>query len=159
QNYPVITSATVFGGNTTVEGTLSSTPNTSFTVEVFSSPACDPSGFGEGRTFIGRFAVKSNASGTAFFEEGLPVAPADAFLTATATSASMNTSEFSPCALTTGANPGLLQFSQSQFVGYENEPSGAVTVTVTRSQGAAGTVSVNYTTMPAGATSGQDYTE
>ena len=47
QNYPVLTGAT----QTTVAGTLNSTPNTTFTLEFFSNTECDPSGYGEGETF------------------------------------------------------------------------------------------------------------
>src|SRR5262249_9174015 len=63
------------------------------------------------------------------------------------------------CALASGPNPGTLQFSQFQYVGYENEPDGAVEITVTRSAGVAGTVTVNYATSSQGATPGVDYTE
>ena len=42
QNFPVITSATSVGGNTTIVGALNSTPaSTTFTIEFFSNPACD----------------------------------------------------------------------------------------------------------------------
>jgi hypothetical protein len=159
QNYPVLTSVTGNGGSTTFAGVLASAPNAAFDVEVFSSPDCDPSGFGEGKTFLGHFAVQTDAAGKASFAETLPVAVGDPYVTATATSASSDTSEFSPCALASGPSPGVIQFSQSQFVGYENEPDGVVAVTVTRSQGARGTVTVSYATSSSGATPGVDYEE
>ena len=48
QNFPVLSSVTVASGNTTITGTLNSTPNTTFRLELFASPAADPAGFGEG---------------------------------------------------------------------------------------------------------------
>lgn len=158
QNYPVLTSVVANGGSAQVSGVLSSTPNSAFSIELFSSPACDPSGFGEGKTFLGRFAVQTDAAGFASFDQVLPVSISDPYVTATATSvAKMDTSEFSPCATTTGAAAGVIQFSQEQYVGYEVEPTGKVQITVTRALGAAGTVTVNYATSSAQATSGVDY--
>jgi len=52
-------------------------------------------------------------------------------------------------------NPGTLQFSTSAYSGGEG---GAVLVTVTRSGGATGRVSVDYTTHSGTATSGSDFT-
>ncbi len=48
QNFPELTSATSDDTQTTIEGTLNSTPNTTFRLEFFSNPSCDPSGFGQG---------------------------------------------------------------------------------------------------------------
>jgi glucose/arabinose dehydrogenase len=52
--------------------------------------------------------------------------------------------------------PGTLQFSAAQFT--VNESQAAVTITVTRSGGSAGSVSVNYATSNGTATAGSDYT-
>ncbi len=52
QNYPVLTTAENIGGTTVIKGTLSSTPNTSFRIEFFSSAKADPSGHGEGRVWL-----------------------------------------------------------------------------------------------------------
>jgi len=90
QNFPVLTG--VAGG---VQGTLNSTPSGTFRIEFFSSPACDASGFGEGRTFLGSVVVNTDATGNAtipFF-----AAAAGQFVSATATDSSNNTSEFSTC--------------------------------------------------------------
>src|SRR5207245_1764845 len=80
-----------------VLGTLDSTPNTTFSVEVFGNSSCDPSGFGEGQNFLGTFSVTTDAAGRATFQEIVPAAPATAFVTATATDPAGNTSEFSAC--------------------------------------------------------------
>jgi uncharacterized repeat protein (TIGR01451 family) len=51
--------------------------------------------------------------------------------------------------------PGVLQFSSSSYV--VDERAGAATITVTRTQGALGRVSVHYTTAAGNATPGVDY--
>jgi hypothetical protein len=105
QNTPVITSASSVGGTTTIEGTLDSTPNMTFTIEFFSNATCDPSGFGEGETLIGSATVTTNGGCLASFAVTLPIAvPSGRFITATATDPNGNTSEFARCLLL-GATP------------------------------------------------------
>jgi trimeric autotransporter adhesin len=101
QNYPVITDATTVGTVTTIEGTLNSIPSSvttqTFTIQFFSSPAVDPSGFGEGKTFLGETQVETDAIGNASFTF-VPAqkVPVGQFITATATNnATGDTSEFS----------------------------------------------------------------
>ena len=53
-------------------------------------------------------------------------------------------------------NPGLLQFSAPDF--RVDETAGSVTVTVSRTQGNVGVVSVDYALLDGTATAGQDYT-
>ena len=62
QNFPVITSATSSGGSTTITGTLNSTANAAFTIDFYASPACDASGNGEGKTFLGSTTVNADGS-------------------------------------------------------------------------------------------------
>ena len=52
QNFPVITSVVVDGGTATIQGTLNSTPNTSFSVEAFRNSSCDGT-HGEGASNTG----------------------------------------------------------------------------------------------------------
>jgi hypothetical protein len=156
QNFPVLTSVLLSGGNLEILGTLSSQPSTSYHVEFFSSPACDESGFGEGRTFLGSTTVLSDASGVAAIDASLPFASADTVITATASSPDGDTSEFSPCAsVDVGPVPGALQFSQDQFLGYEEQ--GFVTILVSRNGGASGAVTVHYETSDNTATAPADY--
>lgn len=98
QNFPVITSATVSGGTATITGTLNSTPNTFFTVQIYSNRSCDPSGHGEGeRAATTLPTMMTDASGNVSFTiNSLTANHAGPFFTATATVAG-NTSEFSPC--------------------------------------------------------------
>jgi CSLREA domain-containing protein len=96
QNFPVLSSATGNASQTTVDGSLNSTAG-SFTIELFSSPACDPSGFGEGATFLGSSTVQIIGTDVTF-QATIPVAvPAGHVVTATATDGNGDTSEFSSC--------------------------------------------------------------
>jgi hypothetical protein len=98
QNKPVITSATTSSGQTTIRGTLNSTPSATFTIEFFSSFDPDPSGADpEGETFIGSKLVSTDASGNATFRFSPTTAVAvGRQITATATrNATGDTSEFS----------------------------------------------------------------
>ncbi len=100
---PAITSATASGGQTVVQGTLSGAANTAYTVEFFSSPACDPSGAGEGETYLGSTVATTDAAGAAAFNATLPGAvTAGSVVTATATNPAGATSQFSACATAAG---------------------------------------------------------
>lgn len=95
QNYPEITAVTL-GAGTTIEGLLDSTPDTTFRIEFFDNTEADDSAYGEGRTFLSTLNVTTDASGIASFTLTMPeLVPLDHFLTATATDADGNTSEFS----------------------------------------------------------------
>ncbi len=98
QNFPVITSI-VPGTLASIFGTLNSTPNTTFDIDLYASSQCDPSGYGEGEVFLGFVTATTDDSGDASFEAqvNLPV-PFSSYFTATAIDTSNgNTSEFSQC--------------------------------------------------------------
>jgi len=96
QNFPVLTSVSTSGGSTTIQGALNSAPSTTFTLEFFANSVGDPSGNGEGQTFIGSTTVTTDASCNAAFTFVAAAAPAGQdFFTATATDPAGNTSEFS----------------------------------------------------------------
>jgi hypothetical protein len=130
QNYPVLTSAVASGGNTTITGTLNSTPNTSFYVEFFAGAAADPTGFGEGQTYLGAVSnVTTNAAGNAAINAVLTGTPpaGQTFITATATDNAelANTSEFSQAiVLQGGATPTPTPGSISGVVTYGTTPAG-----------------------------------
>ena len=67
QNSPVLNSATTGAAGAAVAGTLDAAANTSYRVEFFASGAADPSGFGEGETFLGFVLVATDAAGKAYF--------------------------------------------------------------------------------------------
>ncbi|HZM04285.1 MAG TPA: RHS repeat-associated core domain-containing protein [Candidatus Saccharimonadales bacterium] len=86
-HFPIITNATSDGVMTMVAGVLTNdTPNTTFTLEFFNSPTADPSGFGEGKTFLGSTNIITDINGNAGFAATLPVStPAGYVITATST--------------------------------------------------------------------------
>ncbi len=92
QNYPVLTAASTIG----IQGTFNSTANAAFTLEFFSNPSADPSGFGEGKTFLGSLNVVTDGSGNAAFTfTPLVGIFGGQHVSATATNANGDTSEFS----------------------------------------------------------------
>jgi CSLREA domain-containing protein len=99
QNFPVITTA--LPGTMTVSGTLDSTPDGSFTIEIFANDECDsPSGYGEGKTFLGSaqaIQVDGSPGQYTFQVTTFDTLAAGQILTATATDGLNNTSEFSQC--------------------------------------------------------------
>ncbi len=96
QNFPVLTTAIIGGGITTVLGTLNSTANTSFILRFFHNGAYESSGHGEGEVFVGETVVTTDGSGNVSFTEVFGAAvPEGNYISATATSEAGNTSEFS----------------------------------------------------------------
>jgi CSLREA domain-containing protein len=100
-NFPALTTVTSNSSSTTVQGTLSSVGDTTFTLDFYSSPGCDGSGFGEADRFLGTTSVfmphnspPVPAQFSATFDTPLPVG---SVVTATATAPDGTTSEFSAC--------------------------------------------------------------
>jgi hypothetical protein len=156
QNFPVLTSVTSGASSTTIQGSLKSTPNTTFQIDFYSSAALDPSGNGEGALAFGVTSVSTNANGDATINASIAAAlPAGRVITATATDPNGNTSEFS-ASTPNAAGTGSAQFAFNSFFVIEDVVH--ATVTVLRTGGSAGTLSVNYSTSNGTATAGQDYT-
>ena len=109
QNFPTLTSARSGAGFTNVQGVLESISGGTFEIEIFVNAACDPSGNGEGESFLGSASVTTDATGVGSFSVitsgNVPIGSS---LTATATDSDGNTSEFSTCqVVVVGAPPGL----------------------------------------------------
>jgi uncharacterized repeat protein (TIGR01451 family)/CSLREA domain-containing protein len=94
QNFPALTAARTTDAGTEITGSIDTHPNTAFTIHFYSSPSADPSGFGEGRTYLGATSGTTDANGDAAFTFNAPPRPAGHVVTATATT-SDGTSEFS----------------------------------------------------------------
>jgi hypothetical protein len=155
QNFPVITSVVSNGGVTTLGGTLDSAFNTVFRVEFFANKACHVSGFGEGQTYLGFTDVTTDAGGKGTFSFSVPTLNLPGlFFTATATDPGGNTSEFSACA-SGAASVGTLQLSTTYVLQSEND--GNFNINVTRTNGSAGTVTVDYSTADGTAKAPFDY--
>jgi parallel beta-helix repeat protein len=111
QNYPVITSAFGFGANTGIAGTLNSLPNQPYFVDVYRSPAADPSGYGQGKFYLGSVSVTTDGSGNGTFAFTTTAGNyTGQYLSTTATSAGGDTSEFSLTVLATNYSGPLAQF-------------------------------------------------
>jgi len=137
QNFPVITSAT----SSTVSGTLTSTPNTTFTLQVFVNATCNASGFGEGNALVSTLNVTTNNVGDATFSAGVSVSNGT-FATATATDPNGNTSEFGACALVGGTGfSGTLLDASGDAPGFPQSDITRGTVTV---QGGNATLRIRF---------------
>jgi hypothetical protein len=149
QPAPVLTSIQSVVSGTTILGTVQGTPSTPYTIQFFSNPAPGP----EGKTFLGQVSVITDGFGMATFTANLPTAlgSAQAFVTATATSAPGDTSEFS----TSGTiAPLTVEFLMASYT--VSQSAGTATITVVRSSaGIAGTVA--YATSDGTAKAGMDY--
>jgi hypothetical protein len=154
QNFPVLQAASAIA----VNGTLNSTPNSTFTVDVFRVDSCDASGYGEGRYYVGSIETTTDGQGNANFNlTGVNLSLGQT-ITATASQKgeifAETTSEFSPC-LTVNQTPGAFSLGAATYS--VNESAGTVTVTVNRTNGS-NTATVDYATSDGTAVAGQDYT-
>ncbi len=96
QNFPVLQDAQSADGTTSIFGELTSTPNMTYRIEFFLNDTADPSGYGEGKQFIGATSVTVHGNGPESFSAAFPLtALYTQFITATATDPANNTSEFS----------------------------------------------------------------
>jgi hypothetical protein len=71
-NYPGLTSATATTSSTAIEGNLNTVPNKNIAIDFYRSPAADPSGFGEGKVYIGSKTVTTDANGNVLFIADFP---------------------------------------------------------------------------------------
>ena len=97
QSAPVLTGVVTSGTQVFIDGSLTSTANTTFRIEFFANTGADTNGNYEGKVLLGFENVTTNGSGNASFSATLSANVAlNEFVTATATSAATSdTSEFS----------------------------------------------------------------
>lgn len=157
QNFPMLSTVIADNTRTVFDATLNSAPNTTFTLNLYQSSACDPSGNGEGTTPIVfgslSFSLTTDANGNGLLEFGMGPLATGQVITATVTDPAGNTSEFSPCDASKAT--GNVQLSTGSLKVIEDV--GIVTVNVLRTGGSKGTLSVDYTTADITATAGSDY--
>ncbi|MHB0878991.1 MAG: Ig-like domain-containing protein, partial [Anaerolineae bacterium] len=95
------------GSSSLIAGSLNSAAAVTFTLDFYSGDTCDASGNGEGQRYLGSGVATTDGSGNATFSAPVPVgAPVGDFVTATATDALGNTSEFSACVTAAAAGEG-----------------------------------------------------
>ncbi len=97
QNYPVLSSAVAWLGGMTITGSLSGQPLQSYYLEFFTNDVCGPEGVGFGRTYLGSFRLSVDENGAGPFQADFATRTPGSLVTATATDAKGNTSEFSAC--------------------------------------------------------------
>ena len=95
QNFPTLSN--VYSGTLTrVRGTVNGQTGKSYTLQFFASPTGDASGYGEGQVYLGQTNITLGATCTTNFTANLSGSLASGWVvTATATDANNNTSEFS----------------------------------------------------------------
>ncbi len=117
QNYPVLTKASVTGSEITLAGYLDSAAGADFEIDFYANPAADPSGYGEGHTYLGSTTITTDANGRGVFHLTFNTAvAAGASVSATATAvSSASTSEFG-AAYTTASSGAFLWISTEDDV-------------------------------------------
>lgn len=102
---PTVTSARLNPKKLRIQGIVDD-PAAGSVVELFASPACDASGYGEGAMFLAAVPVPAGTGATAF---NVTLAPGSVehgmVVTATLTDPESGTSEFGPCAAVTSMAP------------------------------------------------------
>jgi hypothetical protein len=155
QTAPTITGAGGGGTTNDVEGTLASVPNTSFLIDFFSSQTPDPSGRGQGQSFLGSTTVTTDSSGNGSISFDLTTSiPVGRWVTATATNQS--TGDSSAFSNSVEAESATVQFALADVA--VNSTAATATINVVRSGNSAITVTVNYSASGGSAVAGQDYT-
>lgn len=98
QNYPVLVSAEIADEALRLTGYLNSQEESTYTVDFYANSTCDPSGHGEGQGYLGSTSVSvPSGSTSAYFVTNVPDLGYGPFITAIATDAAGNASEFSAC--------------------------------------------------------------
>ena len=137
QNYPVINSVVSTGSTVSITGTLESVAGQPFTVEFFSNSNTP----GEGEKFLGSANVVTNGFGTGSFSETFVAAvPAGHVISATATDALGNTSEFSATAVVIESE---VEFAASSFADPESVGTSSIVELVRSNPNGVSEVSVS----------------
>jgi hypothetical protein len=139
QNYPVLGS--VFSGaSTRVTGTFNSDPSTSYTLDFYANTIANPSGYGEGKFYLGSGTVTTDASGNVGFDSATFTSPLGAssvgeFISATATDPAGNTSEFSLDVPTVSPIVPVTVTVVGGTFTFDGQPHGATSSSVTAAGG------------------------
>jgi hypothetical protein len=87
QNFPLLMTAVSSSTATSITGSFSEAdePNTTITLDFYANPTEDPSGYGQGQTYLGSRTVYTDSNGFASFNADFAVATAGQYISATAT--------------------------------------------------------------------------
>ncbi len=155
QSAPTLTGTSGGGTGSNVEGSLTSVANTSFLIQFFSSQLADPSGVGQGQTFLGSTVVTTGPGGIAAINfnvaSGLAIGT---FMTVTATN--QNTGDSSGFSNAVSALPVSISFATAASTAQSTD--GVAMIDVHRSGNLAVAISINFATSNGSAVAGQDYT-
>jgi parallel beta-helix repeat protein len=111
QNYPVITNAFGYAGSTIVGGNFNSLPNGSYYIDFYANTVQGLDGYGEGQVYMGTEIVITSASGNALFAYTNTSANySGQYISATATAATGDSSEFAADVLATNVPAPSAQF-------------------------------------------------
>ncbi len=101
---PILSSALADPDSLILTGEFNGAPDSTFRLEFFSNTECDPSGSGEGETFLSYADVMTGAAGSVTFRHAIAgIFPTGTIVTATATDEDGNTSGFSECVTAFGS--------------------------------------------------------
>ena len=156
QNYPVLTLANSASGTTTVRGTLNSEAGKAYRIELFANDVADPTGFGEGRTFLAFQNVTSDSAGNLNFTFASATDLSGQFITATATNPAGSTSEFSR-ALAVSPGPAFSIADAAPVTEGNSGQANVASFTITLATASAQETRVTYETQSGTATEGVDF--
>jgi hypothetical protein len=150
QAAPVLTKAASGFSNAFITGSLTSTPNTTFTIQFFAQVSATPAQDG---LLLGTVTEVTNAAGIASFTASVPMSlMAGEAVRALATDPNGNTSEFSN---TVAEVVGAVQFAVAGVI--VDEAAGTASIAVVRVGGSGGFFQVNYATQDGTAFAGISY--
>ena len=79
QNFPLLESAVATASDIAIVGTISSSPGTDFIIDFYASDKPDPTGHGEGKTYLGSFSLTTDAAGDAAINATFPAVVAQRY--------------------------------------------------------------------------------
>ena len=97
QDYPLITTLTNTGGVLTASGTMDEDPDSTYTIDLYSTDSSTADNHGQGGTWLGSVTVTTDDSGHATFSLAISdssIPSSDTYIVGTATDSIGNTSEF-----------------------------------------------------------------
>ena len=96
QNFPILESVSFSPGNITINGNINAFAEGTYLLQFFASQTADELKYGEGQTYLGSETVSKGTTGNATFSASFSITGSSGqVITATATDAGNNTSEFS----------------------------------------------------------------